>query len=244
MEGKVARDEATVAYFDDHVPEYSNERLEPASRFVRSHAAPESTLIDVGCGTGNTLEYLVAETGIRRVAGLDISANCLEKTAARLPCETHLGSILDRELADEIGPRFDFAVVAAVLHHLIGSTRRESRRYAELAVANSKRLLQPGGHLIVLEPVYSPYPAMTALFYVKKGVSRFTHRRVPVLGYWNNIGPPVVSYYTTDRLKEIVKAGEPGVLVDEHVDESSPPRPLRRLIGRAVTTLMVRKSAV
>ena len=66
--------------------------------------------------------------------GTELAAN-LAKVEERLGCETHLASILDTARADEIGPRFDFAIVAAVLHHLIGSTRRDSRRLAELAVA-------------------------------------------------------------------------------------------------------------
>ena len=90
--------------------------------------------------------------GIEGTAGLDVSARCLEQTRERVDAETFLGSVLDRELVDSIGPKYDFAVVAAVLHHLIGDSRRESREHAKLAVANSKRLLKPGGHLIIHEP--------------------------------------------------------------------------------------------
>ena len=241
MDSEIARDEATVAYFDDHVPEYGSARLVPAAEFIKALGGEGASLIDLGCGTGNTLEYLVAETGVGEIAGLDISAKCLEKVDERLGCETHLGSILDRDLVDEIGPRYDFAVVAAVLHHLIGSTRKASRELAELAVANSKRVLKPGGHLIVHEPVYYPYAAMSALFYVKKGLTSVTSRRIGLFGYWNNIGPPVVSYYTNERLEEMMGAGDPGTIVHRHVKAESVPAPVRPVLRKTSTTLVVRR---
>ena len=238
----VARDEDTVAYFDQHTPEYGTSRLEPAARFIRERGHEGSSLIDVGCGVGNTLEYLVHAGGIEGTAGLDVSARCLEQTRERVDAETFLGSVLDRELVESIGPKYDFAVVAAVLHHLIGDSRRESREHAKLAVANSKRLLKPGGHLIIHEPVYSPYSAMTALFYVKKTVTRITDRRVGLFGYWNNIGAPVVSYYTEPVLEEMLRAGEPATVVERHVERWEPPRLVRPFVGKASVTLIARKA--
>jgi ubiquinone/menaquinone biosynthesis C-methylase UbiE len=237
----VPRDEETVAYFDQHVPEYGSARLEPAARFIKEHAGPGASLIDLGCGTGNTLEYLMSASGIVDVAGLDVSSNCLSKVEERLGCKTYLGSILDKDLVDRIGPNYDFAVVAAVLHHLIGGTRSESARHAELAVANSKRVLKPGGHLIVHEPIYYPAAAMSALFYLKKGLTRVTSRRVGLFGYWNNIGPPVVSYYTNERLEEIVQAGERADVVDRDIKVETVPTALRPVLRKTSTTLILRK---
>jgi SAM-dependent methyltransferase len=239
---EVARDEETVAYFDEHTPEYGTSRLEPAARFIREHGGAGASLVDVGCGVGNTLEYLVKAGRLESAAGLDVSARCLEQTRERVDAETFHGSVLDRALVDSIGPRFDFAVVAAVLHHLIADSRRDSRKHAELAVANSKRLLKPGGHLIVHEPVYSPYSAMTALFYVKKTVTRMTDRRVGLFGYWNNIGAPVVSYYTESVLEEMMLAGEPASIVARHEERWEPPRLVKPLIGKASLTLIARKN--
>ncbi len=234
------RDEATVAYFDEVVPEYGTARLEFAARFIAEHSGPESSLIDLGCGTGNTLVYLSEQAGIDRVAGLDVSRNCLERLRARLDCETHHGSILDDEVVAGIEGDYDFAIVAAVLHHLIGRTRAESKRHAMLAIDNALALLKPGGHLIVHEPIYYPSWAMSAVFYVKKGVTRITGKRVPLLGYWNNIGAPVVSYYTNEELTEMLARGG-GELVAEEIRPEEVPRAVRRVIRKTSTTLVLRK---
>lgn len=233
------RDEATVAYFDSHVPEYSVGRLDRAVEFIRAHAQPGASLIDLGCGTGNTLAYLHDQTPIGDVAGLDVSARCLEIARQRASCETYLGSIFDRSIVPAIGRTFDFVVVAAVLHHLIGRTRSASRAYARTAVGNALALLPPGGHLIVLEPIFYPSWAMNGLFYLKKGVSRITDRRVPIGGYWNNIGPPVVSYYTNEELRDMVLAGGRVREVVFEPDEAHVPRLVRRVMRKTNTTLIV-----
>lgn len=238
-------DAETVAYFDEHVPEYSADRLRPAARFIAEQATPSASVVDIGCGVGNTLAFIAAETGIEKVAGIDVSRKCLEKTRQRLDCATYQGSILDRGFVEGLEDRFDFGIVAAVLHHLVGRTRRESRQNAMLAIENSLRLLRPGGHLIIHEPVFSPRPAMDAVFHLKRGVMRLTQERVGVLGYWGNIGAPLVSYYGVEELREMV-AGVPAVsTVREWVEPERLAAPLRYvpLMKRASATLVVRNGS-
>jgi SAM-dependent methyltransferase len=229
-------DPETTTYFDSCVPEYSIERLGDAAQFIRAHRENDASLIDVGAGTGNTLAYLRESTGIGSLAALDVSGESLRLLRDRVSCEIHQGSILDRDFVDAIGSRFDFAIVAAVLHHLIGRSRRQSRALARIAVENSKRLLKPGGYLIIHEPVFSPQVAMSGVFYLKKAVTRFTNKRVGVLGYWNNVGAPVVSYYTTGQVRELAHAGAPATLVHFHSDPDAP-RLLNRLLNRESVTL-------
>jgi len=235
---RIAHDAATEAYFDAHVPEYSVTRFAHVERFLHSHAGPGSSLIDVGCGTGNTLEHLRGATPIAHVAGLDVSSACLARTRERLGCRTYQGSIYDPRVVEAIGDRFDFALLSAVLHHLIGRTRSESRHYAQLAVQHAARLLKPGGHVLVVEPVFYPERAMDAVFYVKKAVSRVTARRIPILGYWNNIGAPVVSYYTHEQLVEMVGSAGGLAIRERHVDPVKSHALAGRFIRRTGTTLI------
>ena len=177
---------------------------------------------------------------------MDVSANLLERTREAVPgCETHLGSIIDPALVDQIGrERFDFAVIAAVLHHLIGRTRRESHERARLAVLHALELLKPGGHLIVVDEGFSPPRVVDAVFYVKKAVTRLTSRRVGILGEWNNIGPPVVSYYTNEQLVDMVEANGAAELVEQVREPAVLSRGVNSVLTKTDLTLISRKADV
>ncbi len=209
-----ARDPETEAYFDTRTPEYDAARFAPATEWIRRLATQESTLVDVGCGNGNVLAYLREATGLRRLAGLDVSPRYLEQARARVGCETHQGSILDPGVVATLGGRFDFAVLGAVLHHLVGSTRRASRERARLALGNALSLVRPGGHLLVLEPVFYPSWMMDVVFYVKTLAVNLTSRRLEIFDQWNNLGAPVVSYYTNEELQRMVAADPRAELLD------------------------------
>jgi SAM-dependent methyltransferase len=199
-----ARDTGTEAYFDTWTPEYDAARFAPAAEWIRRLGGEDASLVDVGCGSGNVLAYLQEATGLRRLAGLDVSPRYLEQARARVGCETHQGSILDPGVVARLGGRFDFAVLGAVLHHLVGPTRRASRERARLALSHALALVRPGGHLIVVEPVFYPPWMMDVVFYVKSLAVKLTSRRLELFGQWNNLGAPVVSYYTNEELERMV----------------------------------------
>jgi SAM-dependent methyltransferase len=239
-EDAIGTDPATVAYFDDYAPEYSVGRLEFAADVIRRRGAPGASLIDLGCGVGNTLAYVKETTQVGEIAGLDVSAKCLEKTAARLDCATYQGSVFDPAFIREIDRRFDFVVVAAVLHHLIGPTRNASRSYARMALRNAVAMLEPGGHLIVVEPIFYPSLAMDAVFYLKKAVSRVSARRIPIMGYWNNIGAPVVSYYTNEELATMLAGAGALTIVEQDIQDAPMGPLLGRLLRKTNTTMVAR----
>lgn len=216
------RDEKTVAYFDQGVHEYSTGRLRHAMEFLSREGRPEHALLDVGCGVGNLLEYLKQNTKIGSFCGADVSPACVAKTRERFPgCDGVVGSIVDDAFVSEMqGRRFDFVLLVAVLHHLIGPSRAASRELAERALENSLALLKPSGHLLVVEPVFYPPLAMDAVFHLKRLVTRFTEGRVGVLGYWNNIGAPVVSYYNREEVRGMLQRAPAARIVrDEFYDE-------------------------
>lgn len=238
----VSHDQGTVDYFDEHLIDYGVGRLEFAAQAIASRKRDGDSVVDLGCGTGNTLAHVREVTGLTDLVGIDVSERVLEKTRERVGCETVLGSILDRELAERHRERFDFAVVAAVLHHLIGRTRRASKALAAQAVENALTMLRPGGHLVVVEPIFYPSLAMDAVFYVKKAVTTITSDRVKVLGKWdNNIGAPVVSYMTNEELFELIRAGGRAEIVDQEVSPERLSRGVDVVLSKTNTTVVARK---
>ena len=208
----------TVAYFDSYTPEYSTDGLDQVADAINRYGKADCTLVDIGCGTGKSLAFLKSQTGLKRLIGIDVSSNCLAKAKERSDCDALRGSILDPNFVDCIVQRFDFALLAAVLHHLIGRTRTESRQLAQQALTNSLRLLKPGGILLVMEPTYYPSCTMDIVFWIKKAVTTVTSNRVAIGSYWNNIGAPVVSYYTTEGLQRMIReAGDTEIIGCERV---------------------------
>lgn len=200
-------DEATVSYFDNHCHEYGRDRIRGLAKVLRPMLGDSTRLVDVGSGTGANLARLSKALRVTDLTALDASAESLTRVSARLPqARTHCISILDEEALEPLVGGYDVVVMAAVLHHLVGSTRRESRALARRGLANAARLARPGGLIVVLEPVFEQRGLGVvarpngSIFWVKRVVTSVTSRRVPVLGYWNNIGAPVVSFYSGDEV--------------------------------------------
>jgi SAM-dependent methyltransferase len=160
------------------------------------------------------LAYLREATGLHHLTGIDVSPRYLEQARDRVGCRTHEGSILDPDLVAGLQGRFDFALLGAVLHHLVGRTRGGSRERARQALVNTVSLLRPGGHAIVLEPVFYPSWMMGVVFYTKRIVATVTSRRLELFDQWNNLGAPVVSYYTNEELVEMTRRDPRAEIVD------------------------------
>jgi SAM-dependent methyltransferase len=217
--------------------DYDRSRFGTAVSWVAEHAREGDALFDVGCGTGQMLEAMAA-AGVDRLAGCDLSAEALTTARERVEFTAHHRSILDEAFVTGLAASFRFVTMSAVLHHLVGRTRRASRLRAEHAVTHALRLLTPDGLLLIIEPTYSPGGAMTVLFWTKRVLGVFG-RRIE-LGRWNNIGAPVVSYYTPAQLRGLV-ASAGGRVLRRH-DRPARLRRLPRILGirgRWETTLLV-----
>lgn len=105
--------------------------------------APLGDLLDIGCGRGRMLKLLASRAN--RAIGVDIDADARELARAELllaglpNCSLRQGDMYRLPFADR---EFDTIILDGVL----GDARRPVQ-----ALAESKRLLRPGGRAIVLE---------------------------------------------------------------------------------------------
>ena len=198
-------DKITLSYFDNNTPNYTAKRYKAIIDFINQQNRENASLIDVGCGDGTVLKAFQEETNISEFTGMDISNNYLKLAKEKVGCNTFNGSILDDDLIKKIDKKFDYVVVGAILHHLIGDNRAKSRELAKKALKNAFELLSSSGHLIISEPTYSPKESMDRVFNIKNFITKFTDDRINILGYANNIGAPVVSYYDKNILMDMMK---------------------------------------
>lgn len=97
-------------------------------------------LLDVGCGTGGMLPYL-AKYGT--VVGVEPAPVAVEY-AARQPFDVRLGG-LPAELPFDTGEKFDVITLLDVLEHVEADLE---------ALVNLRKLLQPGGRLLITVPAF------------------------------------------------------------------------------------------
>jgi hypothetical protein len=93
---------------------------------------------------------------------------------------------------------------SSVFHHLVGNTRRTSKKNVRLALKNAGSVVAPGGLLVIHEPVFRPAISLGMLFYTKLPISKLVKGRVPIGSYWANVGAPVVSFLTPGELERMV----------------------------------------
>jgi SAM-dependent methyltransferase len=105
---------------------------------------PDTRLLDVGCGVGHLLQWLARHTAPAQSHGVDLSLNSLRSARAggtpRLCCA-------DAAALPYADASFDAVVCNGSAHHLpdLSAALRELRR-----------VLRPGGRLVLFEPVDSP----------------------------------------------------------------------------------------
>ncbi len=232
----------TKEYFDRNTPEYSVGRYDSIVDLVSARMSPDMSILDIGCATGNILASIRDRTGMERLCGADISPANAEKTRGR-GFEAYECDVLDRASLKCLPGPFDMVIVGAVLHHLVGDTRRASRALARDGLANAVSLVADGGYLVIMEPTFKPRFAMTMLFHTKRIVGGMTGgRRVMLGGHWNNIGAPVVSYYSDDEVTRLARE-DCGCDIEDVVVREKRVSPIWRLVGvtqRADTIVIAR----
>lgn len=100
-------------------------------------------ILDFGCGTGRSLEYIQKYFPEAEVYGCDVSEESL-KIAANIIPEERLFVNDSAESLQKRGVKFDLVILACVFHHI-------NPREREYWVEGIKSVLNPGGCIAVYE---------------------------------------------------------------------------------------------
>lgn len=113
-----------------------------ARAVMASELAHCHDVLDVGCGAGGSTQAIRA-AGARRVTGLDASPYMLVHARARSPELEFLQGLAEDTRLD--AQRFDGVGACFLFHEL-------PPKFADAALRELKRVMKPGGRLVILEP--------------------------------------------------------------------------------------------
>jgi SAM-dependent methyltransferase len=103
-----------------------------------------STVVDIGCGPGDILEYLPEV----RYVGVDYNPSYISYAKERWPQAEFLVGAVGMDLREMLPPA-DLVMANAILHHL-------SNDEAEDLFKVARSLIKPGGRFVTLDNYYRP----------------------------------------------------------------------------------------
>lgn len=222
-------------YFDSTSTVYSHDRAVDeveswplVEEFLGERCSTGDRILEIGCGDGLLLEYVLEHTDVDEAYGVDISTEMLPDATDDVEAIYLQASATDLPLPFE-PESFDFVVMADVLHHLVGDHRARSKVKAQAALVAATELLKPGGHLI-LKDIYYRSPigpdelTSYAIFYGLK----YANGLASVIDEEAADGL-LVSFYTQDELVELLRQAGTTILKQE-VEAKPATSVLRRVL--------------
>jgi SAM-dependent methyltransferase len=168
-------------YYHDHfyrareTPEEALRTMEPRARAMAQHLRryPRGRLLDIGCFRGEFMEYMRATDGWE-VAGVEFS----QRPPNYYGLDIFYGDLANAPYAEE---SFDVVTIWAVLEHVYDPSALLGR---------VRRLLRPGGTVIVLVPNFNSIPARFMRHDdVPRHVTMFTRRTLGRMLRANGLRP-------------------------------------------------------
>ncbi|OGD78421.1 hypothetical protein A2368_01210 [Candidatus Collierbacteria bacterium RIFOXYB1_FULL_49_13] len=138
------------------------------------------SILDIGCGTGETLTFLQTLFPSAKLLGLDTSAIAVKYTQARGHA-TSLGNALKLPFPKS---SFDIVLLLDVIEHIKDDTQ---------VLVEAKRVLKPGGQIIVTAPAL---PFIWSDHDTHQGHKRrYTRRRMRFLSQQTGLKLTFLSYF-------------------------------------------------
>ncbi|CCK30276.1 SAM-dependent methyltransferase [Streptomyces davaonensis JCM 4913] len=180
--------------------------------------AHQATILDIGCGDGTAAAVAAPLLKGHRIIGVDWSQDALRRARTRLACQPVRGELTDGGLPFR-SESVDAVLFSEVIEHLVDP---------DAALDEIRRVLRPGGHLMLSTPNLAAWYNRALLL---AGVQP-VFSEVSLRGIHGRPGREVVGHlrlYTARALREFVAASGFEVVRLAGAPFHGVPRPLRPL---------------
>jgi len=212
-------------YFNETTGFYDRSQLDDEEKFLRfsfeervipKYVGDIGSSMDIGSGAGSFSKYVSKRHGAHNVIGIDISEGMLAQSLIDKPFQADLtqGSVLDLPIREG---RLDLVFMEEVLHHLVSKSRADSKKLAERAIRNIKRMVRPGGALILREEYYESWLAPTlssTLIMLLLGLFNALRMKLPHKEAHMGLK---VAFYTRDEVRAMVEEAGGKIMEEEDV---------------------------
>jgi len=207
-----------VSHFEAQKEEYFNRNslifdyLLQREEFLNVVNSKNAKILDVGCGSGPLLESLNIKFPGNELYGVDITPSLIEYAKEhRKGINFKVGSAYKLPFEDNY---FDVVIAETLLHHLIGKTRKASKRLMESALNEMIRVCKHNGLICIRELVVSHKFQSNLIFTVTRILAEFGI----VIPYFDVDKDIIVSFYTSKELVESIKKYNAEIISKSIVD--------------------------
>jgi methionine biosynthesis protein MetW len=159
---------------------------------VAEHIRPASTVLDVGCGTGELLRYLSGRASDNKTTGIDISLDCVRQLTSE-GYEAHQLDVTSDDFDRFLEPRcFDYIVITEVLEHLPEPEKLMSALKGHFNSELIVSIPNSGFYRHRLRLLFGRFPVVVVQEHVKEHLRFWTH--IDFLYWCGHLDFDVISY--------------------------------------------------
>jgi ubiquinone/menaquinone biosynthesis C-methylase UbiE len=138
----------------------------------------DKDVADIGCGNGTVMMYLQKYFNIKGV-GIDISEHVIHELQSNLKNKSLSFMVGDhRDLRNIPNDRFDIVLSFGVIEHF--------EEYGQ-ALAEARRILRPGGKLVLIQPNLFSFGVIQEYYLRSKGTWKFGKQKDFSLFYYKSL---------------------------------------------------------
>lgn len=194
---------AVPEFFNNNASQYRAD-LKPGSEqklsFIKKNIKENSLFLDIGCGTGALADEVAKLTEIQYAVGTEVAKEMYSEESKHVELLLADGRSLPFQTN-----AFRIIHIDDVLHHIVGDSRRGSKKYVDNLFSELSRILKPNGYIIISERIQKSkiLPDIVLLYTIFYGLKYGSKVLYPFHSHIHRTQPPIC-FYTVEELVDML----------------------------------------